>query len=109
MNPVSEGNFLTDVWGPSPDNLFATGGGGIVMRYDGQKWRLTHTPVTENLNAIWGTDASHVWAATGNYPVVLRAWNNDYPTGIAATGTVHVVAKPVHYVVSSGSSPSTPT
>jgi len=62
MNPVSEGNFLTDVWGPSPDNLFATGGGGIVMRYDGQKWRLTHTPVTENLNAIWGTDASHVWA-----------------------------------------------
>ncbi len=62
MNPVSEGNFLTDVWGPSPTNLFATGGGGIVMRYDGQKWRLTRTPVTENLNAIWGTDASHVWA-----------------------------------------------
>lgn len=62
MNPVSEGSFLTDVWGPSPDNLFATGDGGIVMRYDGQKWRLTHTPVTETLNAVWGTDASHVWA-----------------------------------------------
>jgi hypothetical protein len=62
MNPLSEGNTLTDVWGPSPDNLFATGTGGIVMRYDGQKWRFTQTPVTENLNAIWGTDASHIWA-----------------------------------------------
>ena len=62
MNPLSEGNTLTDIWGPSSDNLFATGTGGIVMRYDGQKWRLTQTPVTENLNAIWGTDAGHVWA-----------------------------------------------
>jgi hypothetical protein len=52
--------------------------------------------------------ASHAWAATGNYPVVLRAWNNDYPGGIAATATVHVVTQPVHYVVSSGSAPGTP-
>jgi PKD domain len=52
--------------------------------------------------------AAHAWAATGNYAVVLRAWNKDYPAGIAATATVHVVGQPVHYVVSSGSSPSAP-
>jgi photosystem II stability/assembly factor-like uncharacterized protein len=62
MNPASNGNTLTDVWGPSANNLFATGSSGIVMRYDGEKWRLTRTPVTENLNAIWGTDATDAFA-----------------------------------------------
>jgi hypothetical protein len=52
--------------------------------------------------------ASHAWATTGNYAVVLRAYNNDYPAGMTATATVHVVAQPVHYVVASGSSPSAP-
>src|SRR5204862_4259675 len=26
--------------------------------------------------------ASHAWATTGNYAVVLRAYNNDYPAGM---------------------------
>jgi hypothetical protein len=52
--------------------------------------------------------ASHAWAASGNYTVVLRAYNNDYPAGVTSTATVHVVAQPVHYVVSSGSSPGAP-
>jgi hypothetical protein len=52
--------------------------------------------------------ASHAWAATGNYPVILRAYNNDYPAGLSATALVHVVTQPVHYVVTSGSSPSAP-
>jgi len=51
---------------------------------------------------------SHVWAVAGDYAVVLRAYNKDYPGGIAATGIVHVLTQPVHYVASSGSSPSAP-
>jgi hypothetical protein len=52
--------------------------------------------------------AAHAWAATGNYAVILRCYNTDYPAGVAATATVHVVTQPVHYVVTSGSSPSVP-
>ena len=52
--------------------------------------------------------ASHAWAATGNYTVVLRAWNNSSPGGVATTAIVHVVSQPVHYVVASGGSPSAP-
>jgi PKD repeat protein len=52
--------------------------------------------------------ASHAWATTGNYAVTLRAYNNDYPGGVAATALVHVVTQPVHYVVTGSSSPSAP-
>jgi len=52
--------------------------------------------------------ASHAWAATGNYAVVLTAWNNTYPGGLATTSIVHVLSQPVHYVVASGSSPGAP-
>jgi hypothetical protein len=75
MNPASAGNTLTDVWGPSANNLFATGANGIVMRYDGQKWRLTQTPATENLNAIWGTDAKHAFAV--GQDGWFQAWEGD--------------------------------
>lgn len=49
---------------------------------------------------------SHSWAAAGNYALVLRAYNNSFPAGVAATAMVHVVTQPVHYVVTNGSSPS---
>ncbi|MEI6169264.1 MAG: PKD domain-containing protein [bacterium] len=41
---------------------------------------------------------THVWTATGDYTVVLTAWNASYPAGIAATALVHVVTQPVFYV-----------
>lgn len=66
MNPISEGATLSDIWGPTKDNLFATGNGGIVLRFDGDDWRHTQSPVTDNLNAIWGTDAQHVFAVGQN-------------------------------------------
>jgi PKD domain len=52
--------------------------------------------------------ASHAWNAPGDYTVILRAYNNNYPAGLASAASVHVVVQPVHYVVASGSSPSAP-
>ena len=52
--------------------------------------------------------ASHAWASTGNYSVILRAYNNSFPGGVSATAVVHVVTQPIHYVVTNGSSPSAP-
>ena len=46
VSPVTEGNSLTDIWGSSADNLFATGQDGVVMRYDGSKWRITRAPTS---------------------------------------------------------------
>ncbi len=51
---------------------------------------------------------THQWLGAGDYDVALRAYNNDYPDGIAATITIHVSAAPVHYVNLNSASPSAP-
>jgi hypothetical protein len=52
--------------------------------------------------------ASHSWATAGDYPVVLRAFNESYPQGVSATVMVHVVDQPVHFVSLNSSSPLPP-
>jgi PKD domain len=42
--------------------------------------------------------ARHSWSAAGTYPVTLRAWNADHPSGVTATASVIVTACPVYYV-----------
>jgi hypothetical protein len=42
--------------------------------------------------------ASHAWAAMGDYPVTLRAYNDSQPAGVAASVTIHVIVPPVFYV-----------
>jgi len=82
MNPASEGVTLSDVWGPSANNLFATGQQGVVLRYNGTAWRVTQTPTTANLTAVWGTSATNI-IAVGTGGVVLRfdgtTWTNGSP------------------------------
>ena len=51
-------------------------------------------------------DVSHAWTTAGNYAVVLRAHNESYPDGVAASVTVQVVG--VHYVSLSSTSPAWP-
>jgi hypothetical protein len=51
---------------------------------------------------------SHSWSVVGDYSVVFQAYNDTYPSGIAATVTVHVVAQPVHYVAAGSANPVAP-
>ena len=52
--------------------------------------------------------ASHAWAALGDYPVVLTAYDDTYPDGVSATVTVHVVEQVVHYVSMNNATPVPP-
>jgi parallel beta-helix repeat protein len=50
---------------------------------------------------------SHAWAAAGDYVVELRAYNETYPAGVAATVTVRVVPRE-HYVALDSGNPVPP-
>ena len=51
--------------------------------------------------------AAHSWAAAGDYPVVLTAYNDSHPDGISATLLVHV-AEDYHYVDLASTNPVAP-
>ncbi len=51
---------------------------------------------------------AHSWATPGNYPVVLRAYNESYPGGILASSVVHVVEQPIHHVMADSANPVPP-
>ena len=50
---------------------------------------------------------THAWSVAGDYPVVLRAYNETYPEGVSATLTVRVRAS-VYYVSAGSAQPVPP-
>jgi hypothetical protein len=52
--------------------------------------------------------ASHTWPNAGDYPVILTAFNDDYPAGVTATVTVHVATQTIFYVAVDGTNPAAP-
>jgi hypothetical protein len=75
----------------------------ISGRVSASSWDFGDGVVVSNRPYAW-----HAWASTGDYAVILRAYNEDHPGGVAATVMVHVVAQAVHYVATNSSSPSAP-
>ncbi|MBN1672442.1 MAG: PKD domain-containing protein [Kiritimatiellae bacterium] len=52
--------------------------------------------------------AEHAFAATGDYPVILTAYNETFTGGTSASVTVHVVEQTVHYVSVESAGPAPP-
>jgi hypothetical protein len=52
--------------------------------------------------------ANHSWSASGGYLVVLRAYNDSQPGGVAATLAVHVSGQSTHYVALNSATPVPP-
>ncbi len=71
--------FMQDIWGTSPNNVYAVGGTdigkGIMFHFDGQRWeplRLVTTeggtiPVGIDLHAIHGFSAINIFAVGERY------------------------------------------
>jgi len=77
--------------------------GMILGRVSASRWEFSDGTIVSNR-----PNASHAWIAAGDYPVVLRAYNESYPAGVTAVVMVHVIAQPVHYVASDSASPAAP-
>lgn len=65
---------LRNVWGASAKDVFAVGGFGTILRYDGAVWKTMPVPTgTGHVSSIDGTSAQNVFAATeGTTGSVLR-------------------------------------
>lgn len=51
--------------------------------------------------------ATHAWSTAGDYSVILRAYNSDFPTGVTATQIVHV-SQGFYYVALNNPTPAPP-
>ena len=68
------------------------------------RWAFSDGTVLSN--ALYGV--RHAWSAPGDYDVVLTAYNDDYPGGVAATTRVHVAGEAYYYVNVNNATPASP-
>lgn len=62
---------LTGVWGSSPTDVFAIGGNGTILHFDGRHWTRMSVPGEPDLISIWGSSGRDVHAV-GDRGVILH-------------------------------------
>ncbi len=77
--------------------------GGIEGQPAASAWDFGDGTVVSNKPYV-----SHNWTSPGDRTVILRAYNQTFPSGIAAARVIHVVAQPVHYAAVTNKAPVAP-
>ena len=75
----------------------------IVGRATASTWQWGDGSISSNQ-----LYATHAFQTTDTYSVILTAFNEEHPSGVAATVTVQVAAQTVHYVDISNATPVAP-
>lgn len=81
------------------NNFFASISGPV----DGSIWDFGDGTRATNAPLI-----SHIWPALGTYPVTLYAFNDSYPSGLAAVLTINYYIPPTLYVMTNSKTPIAP-
>jgi hypothetical protein len=68
---AQEHPMLEALWAASPDDLFAVGGEGCILHFDGARWARQQSPTRQTLRALSGTGRSDVYAV-GDGGVIVR-------------------------------------
>jgi hypothetical protein len=76
--------------------------GDIEGRCIASRWEFGDGTIASNQPYTF-----HAWTVAGDYPVVLRAYNTDNPSGVTTTQVVHV-STGTYYVDQNSSSPAAP-
>jgi len=101
QNPSPQGNFLGATWGADVNHVWAVGGGGTILAWNGFNWVQQPSGTTSSLFAVSGVDASHVWASGENGTILFyngSSWvpQNSHTTvalsGLTALDASHVWA-----------------
>ncbi len=62
---------LYGAWGSSATDVFAVGGSGTILHYDGSSWSAMSSGTTNHLNEVWGSSATDVFAV-GTFGTILH-------------------------------------
>ena len=57
---------LEGIWGNSGEDVFAVGGNGTILHYNGMNWSEMESGTTNDLEDIWGTGENDVFAVGEN-------------------------------------------
>ena len=66
---------ILDIWGSSPDSIYAVGDEGLVLHWNGVDWKRMVSGTKSALYSVWGHDDTHI-LAVGDFGLVMR-WNGD--------------------------------
>jgi len=101
VNSLPQGNTLRGIFGFGATSVFAVGGAGTVMRFDGIKWSAGTSGTSKVLHDVWGAGAKQVHAAGDQGTIVTwdgAKWTKEIPPvtatlrGIFGSGAKHVFA-----------------
>jgi hypothetical protein len=82
---------LFKVWGRAPDDVYAVGGNGLMLRFDGRSWAVVPTDTTETLFTLHG-NATEVLAVGGGGGIFDGEGRRVGPAGMPLLQGVHVTA-----------------
>jgi hypothetical protein len=59
--PDLTSEWLFDVWGSGPRDVWAVGNAGTIVHYDGDRWTRIASGTEADLRGVWGTSRDDVW------------------------------------------------
>lgn len=76
---------LRALWGGGAGNIWAVGGHGTVVHYDGQRWLPVSSGSDSDLYSLWGVSDKELWAV-GAKGTILHYKDGAFSTVASGTG-----------------------
>lgn len=104
--PYSD-RILRGVWGTAPNNVYAVGDGGLVLRWDGMAWQTQPTPPLGNiLRGVFGRSVNDIYVV-GDGGMILHfdgsAWTLEDSGTNVRLHSVFVLGKSIYVTGDNGS------
>jgi hypothetical protein len=73
--PLPQGNLLKSVSGSGASDVWAVGGAGAIIHWDGRSWAEVQSGTQAPLSGVWSASASEAWAV--GYDAAVVHWDGS--------------------------------
>jgi hypothetical protein len=60
-------NGLAALWTDAANDVWAAGGSGTMLHFDGNSWSAVDAATQSNVSALWGSGPADIWAVAGGF------------------------------------------